>query len=237
MKKVLMVSYIFPPFNGPGKDRTLSFARTLRHFGWEPVILTREVRIPRDRNEPHEENIPESTDIYRTHPWELTELPGLLGLAGRFLSRKLLIPDKERLWELFSQRKASRIVKSEGIDLIYTYSPPASSHLIGLYMKRKFPGIPWVADFRDEWTGSPISADGASKSMRSGIEGKMKKQILEKADYLIAGTHEILQGFLQDNRSLSLKERFFVVADGVTEDLSGIFEKSCRILAAKKITQ
>jgi len=39
-KRVLIISYYFPPLGGGGVQRTLKFAKYLPLFGWEPIILT-----------------------------------------------------------------------------------------------------------------------------------------------------------------------------------------------------
>ena len=40
MKKVLMISYYWPPSGGPGVQRILKFCKYLPDFGWEPIVLT-----------------------------------------------------------------------------------------------------------------------------------------------------------------------------------------------------
>ena len=40
MKKVLIVTYYWPPSGGPGVQRVLKFCKYLPEYGWEPVILT-----------------------------------------------------------------------------------------------------------------------------------------------------------------------------------------------------
>ena len=39
-KKVLMISYIFPPLGSGANQRTPRFVKYLGHFGWTPIILT-----------------------------------------------------------------------------------------------------------------------------------------------------------------------------------------------------
>lgn len=226
MKKALMISYPFPPTGGPGVQRSLKFVKYLGNFGWEPVVLTREVGNMKLKDDSLEKDIPKDTRIYRTNPWELTELPSLFGLAGKFVSIKLLIPDKERLWEIFSKRTAARIVKHEGIDLIYSTSVPYSSHLLGLHLKKRFPDIPWVADFRDEWTNNPYLLDNPHYRLRMNMEKRMEKKVLEKADCLITNTPVMLENFLCNNPALNLEDRFFVISNGYDRDDFGQLVKN-----------
>ncbi len=168
-------------------------------------------------------DIPAGVKIYRTRPCEFTELNGLLNYFGRFVSRKVLLPDGERLWGEFAKSTAVRAVKEEKIDLIYTTSVPYSAHLIGLHLKRRFPGIPWVADFRDEWTNNPYLLDNPHNKVRMSIEKHMERRVLEKADFLITNTPVMLDNFLRLNSDMDLKDHFTVIPNGYdSEDFKAV---------------
>ncbi len=170
MKKVLMVAYYFPPMGGSGVQRTAKFVKHLRSFGYEPVIFTRGIEKVPLRDDSLLKDIPEGIRVIRTRPWDFTALPGVLSYAGKFISRKVLIPDGERIWQLAARKKAAETVLQENIDLVYTTSSPYSDHLMGLYLKQQFPHIPWVADFRDEWTNNPYLLDNPHPAIRMRIE-------------------------------------------------------------------
>ena len=40
MKKILIITYYFPPSGGPGVQRVLKHIKYLRDFGWQPYVLT-----------------------------------------------------------------------------------------------------------------------------------------------------------------------------------------------------
>lgn len=218
MKKVLMIAYSFPPTGGPGVQRSLKFVKYLRNFGWEPLVVTRDVKNMRVIDESLNKDIPEGVKIFRTKPCEFTELNGLLNYFGRFVSRKVLCPDGERLWGEFAKGTAVKAVKRDKIDLIYTTSVPYSAHLIGLHLKHKFPGIPWVADFRDEWTNNPYLLDNPHNKLRMAIEKRMEHRVLEKADYLITNTPVMLDNFLRLNNDMALEDHFTVIPNGYDSD-------------------
>ena len=218
MKKVLMIAYSFPPTGGPGVQRSLKFAKYLRNFGWEPLVVTRDIKNMRVIDESLNKDIPEGVKIYRTRPCEFTELNGLLNYFGKFISRKVLFPDGERLWGEFAKSTAVKAIKKEKIDLIYTTSVPYSAHLMGLHLKRRFPGIPWVADFRDEWTNNPYLLDNPHNKFRMSIEKGMERRVLENADYLITNTPVMLDNFLRLNSDMALKDHFTVIPNGYDSD-------------------
>ena len=228
MKKALIVSNPFLPADNPAVSRSVSFIKLLRNYGWESVIFTRETAAADTSADPAGLEIPDGIDIYRTNPWELDELPGLLGLAGKYLAEWVLAPDKKRLWELSSHRKAAKIIKYDGIDLIYTASSSKSSHLLGLYLKKRFPQIPWIADICLEL---PVNTG------KAGVEKRFDRRISEMADCIVTNTEGMLDAILESNLGRNMEDRCFIIPDGFTEELSAVFEKSCRLLAAKRLVQ
>ncbi|MCX7920990.1 MAG: glycosyltransferase [Clostridia bacterium] len=216
MKKALIVAYQFPPMGGSGVQRTTKFVKYLRNFGWEPVVFTREVKNMALKDETLLKDIPQDIKILRTSPWDFTEWPGILSLGGKLISRKVLIPDGERLWQIFSRNKAVQAIEHEKFDLIYTTSYPYSDHLMGMYLKERFPNIPWVADFRDEWTNNPYLLDNPHNRFRMNAEKAMERKVLRKADYLITNTPVMLANFLKDDPSL--KDKFTVIPNGYDEE-------------------
>jgi glycosyltransferase involved in cell wall biosynthesis len=163
-------------------------------------------------------DIPEDVIVIRTKAWDLSAYPGIFGLAGKFINRKILIPDSERLWEIFSRKTAEDIIRSHNIDLIYTTSLPYSSHLMAIHLKKKFPDIPWVADFRDEWTNNPYILDNPYNPIRINIERKMEHKVLQTADYLITNTPVMLMNFTNNNPGMGLDMKFYVIPNGYDPD-------------------
>lgn len=235
MKKAMIVSNPFLPANSPGVRRSVSFIKQLRNYGWEPVVLTRAMAAADSSEDPRELEIPDGMDIYRTNSWEPEELLGVLGRAGKLLGERLLAPDGQRLWEIFARRKAARIVKYDGIDLVFTSSPPKSAHLLGLYLKNRFPHIPWIADIRAESPADPEDARLRRSSFKAGVEKRADRRVCEKADCIVTDSEGILNAVLENSKIQGIGERCFTIPDGHAEELSGVFEKSCRSLAARRM--
>jgi glycosyltransferase involved in cell wall biosynthesis len=221
MKKVLIIANQFPPMGGSGVQRTTKFVKYLRIFGWEPVVFTRGIGKMALKDESLLNDIPGDVKIIRTRPWDFTELSGILKLFGKVISRKVLIPDGERLWQVLSKKRAIRAVTEEKIDLIYTTSSPYSDHLMGAFLKNVFPNIPWVADFRDEWTNNPYLLDSPHNKLRSTIEKKMELKVLQKSDCIITNTPFMLKNFIKI--SAKPEDKFYVIPNGYDEeDFEGI---------------
>ena len=92
---------------------------------------------------------------------------------------------------------------------------------MGLHLKKLFPDIPWVADFRDEWTKNPYLLDKPHNKLRMSIERKMEKSVLNTADILITNTPIMLKNFLAIDDSL--KSKFYVIPNGYdSEDFTKV---------------
>ncbi len=236
MKKVLIVTYSFPPAEDACAVRVDSFVRQLGKFGWEPLILAGNLRANSDPGTGGSAGraVPEGIDLVRTAPWQAENLPAFLRPVAGFLS-SLLFPDSERLWEVFCVRKALRLAKTAGVDLVYTLSPPSSAHLIGMRLKAKNPDIPWVADFCRE-----AGTEGRGlKKLREQYLNKLINSVIDGADSIITGD-EALAGFFAGSRSddgAGHPVDICYIPDGKTQELTEQFEKTCRSIAARKLNK
>jgi hypothetical protein len=235
MKKVLMVTYSFPPADDVCAQRSSGFAEQMQDYGWEPLVLAGDFRNRPSSGKDEQQYEGEDSkginiDIVRTSLWN----PGRLRTPFRKaaeLAMSLLVPDDERLWELFCVRKALRLAKSEGTDLIYTVSPPSSAHLIGLRLKKKYPGIPWVADFC-----SPEPAGRKSAGFRERYEKKLIAAVMSRADCIIASDAKMADILLADPDISHPAAGICHVPGHNIQQLTEQFEKTCRIIASRKLS-
>ncbi|ATN08027.1 glycosyltransferase family 4 protein [Chryseobacterium indologenes] len=172
-KKILIITYYWPPAGGPGVQRWLKFAKYLPEFGWKPVIYTPENPSYPLIDESLMKDIPQNIEIIRTKIWEPYQLAERLNKsnkkfkAGQFdvgnnqswksrlsiwVRGNFFIPDARVFWVKPSIRFLEHYLKENKIDVVVTSGPPHSLHLIGLGLKKKLPGLKWIADFRDPWT-------------------------------------------------------------------------------------
>lgn len=172
MNKVLIVTYYWPPSGGAGVQRWLKFAKYLPSTGWSPVVLT----VREDDaaypfiDESLNDEIPLDIEIKKTkatnyflfYTKDPSKIPsggfannpgkGLKNKISRFVRGNFFIPDPRRGWNLYALKEASEIIRRENISHVITTSPPHSTQLIGLKLKKRFPKITWIADLRDSWT-------------------------------------------------------------------------------------
>ena len=235
MKKVLIISYYWPPSGGAGVQRWLKFVKYLRRFGWEPVVYTPENPEAPALDPSLEEDIPEGTQIIKTRIWEpFTIYKRFVGrkkddkIKAGFLSEgkkaskaekvsvwargNLFIPDARKYWIKPSIRFLSNWLKHNPVDAIVSTGPPHSMHMIALGIKKKF-DIPWLADFRDPWTNIDFYGDLMLTSFADKIHHRLEQKVLRTADLLTT----VSENWADDFRKLGAG-RIEVLTNGFDPD-------------------
>src|SRR3989441_8599578 len=161
--KVLLVTMYFPPSGGGGVQRPLKFATHLPAHGIETHVLAPDdpkwIHSDPDLTPPTQAWIHRARYLgpaSRSLAEDLHARGGLerLTVQARSILRRVLVPDENVSWNLTAIPAAVRIVRSEGIDVVLTTSPPSSVHLVGAAAKRAS-GVRWVADLRDSLVAHP----------------------------------------------------------------------------------
>ena len=205
-KKILIITYYWPPAGGPGVQRWLKFVKYLPDFGIQPVVY-----IPENPTYPiiDENLVKEVSDkaiiLKQTifEPYQLASFlsknktkkissgiipnqkkQSFLDKTFLWIRGNLFIPDARVFWVKPSVAYLEKYIVENNIDTIVTSGPPHSLHLIGLELKQKL-NLKWFADFRDPWT-----TIGYHKSLRlSRFAAKKHKalehQVLNTADTII----------------------------------------------------
>ncbi len=223
MDKVLIIANEFPPMGGAGVQRTTKFVKYLREFNFEPIVITKEHRGGLS-DKSLLQDIPNDIKIYRLKAYDFINRRGILKLPMKFIGTRILSPDSEFFWYYFNRDKVLDIIKKEKIQLIYTTSFPYSSHLMGLYLRKKLINIRWIADFRDEWTNNPYHRDSFFKRLKFRAEKRKEVEVTSNCDYFITNTPLMLEGFLKDNKDL-YKNSTFIPNGYDEEDFLDILDK------------
>jgi glycosyltransferase involved in cell wall biosynthesis len=100
----------------------------------------------------------------------------------RSISEIFLVPDTYIGWVPFASRAASHLCREEQFDLVYSTSPPDSSHLVGRAISRRF-GMPWVADFRDPWISLHLRRPPTP--LHSSLHRRLEGGVMEASRVLV----------------------------------------------------
>lgn len=214
-KKVLIVSYYWPPAGGPGVQRWLKFVKYLPQFDIEPIVV-----IPENATYPIVDNewdeIKESSpELIRVPIFEPNQIfkffsrkkanqlsagmlsanPGLFEKTLLYLRGNLFIPDARKYWKNKVVKTIEAYLKNNPeIDTLITTGPPHSVHLIGLALKNKT-SLRWIADFRDPWTTISYHRYLRLSNRSKQKHKKLEEQVLNSCDDLIVTSPKTKSNF------------------------------------------
>lgn len=233
MKKVLVISYYFPPAGGPGVQRWLKFVKYLRDEGYEPVLYVPQGAAYPVTDESLAAEIPPGLTIHRGHIIEPSSVfssgkkisagfidasSGKKGWKSRLMTwvrANVFIPDARMLWIRPSVRRLKKILREEGIDTLISTGPPHSTHLIALGLKRADPHLQWIADFRDPWTKIDYFHHLPLTRWARRRHFRLESEVLAQADQVIVVTPSMARDYRPRVRG-----RLHVITNGYdTEDL------------------
>jgi hypothetical protein len=154
-------------------------AKHLVDFGWEPTVLTR--YLGRDVVEPSNvvaaEDLLEKIGIKRRPAIgtrsnaEKRAVPasGPSIAVKEFAKSVILFPDRAAGWLPIALAHALRITGKRCFDAIISSCPPLSAHIVAsLTATRR--RLPWIADYRDLWSGNPYFEGDIRTRMTCALE-------------------------------------------------------------------
>lgn len=205
-KKVLIITYYWPPAGGPGVQRWLKFVKYLPDFGIEPIVY-----IPKNPTYPLideglQKEVSYSTTILRNNiiePYSWASVfskkntkkissgiipdkkkQSALQRLMLWIRGNLFIPDARVLWARPSVTYLSNYIAENKVDTVITTGPPHSLHLIGMELKNRLK-VEWVADFRDPWTTIGYHKELKLTKKSAQKHKDMEKAVLNTADKII----------------------------------------------------
>jgi glycosyltransferase involved in cell wall biosynthesis len=252
MKKVLIITYYWPPSGGAGVQRWLKFAKYLPEYGWQPIVLTVDPQYASypQRDETLASEVHPDCLVYTTKSFEFynlykiisgkKEVPyggfaneskeGTLQKVSKFLRGNFLLPDPRKGWNKYALRKAVELILQQKIDTIVTTSPPHSTQLIGLKLKQKL-NIHWIADLRDPWTDIYYYNQFRHTNWARKADLKMERTIVESADQLITVSEDVKRLFAEKS-ALPIAAKTVVIPNGFDEE---DFQNSLVTTESKKV--
>lgn len=207
MRKVLIITYYWPPSGGAGVQRWVKFSKYLPRHDWQPVIYTpSNPEAPVD-DPSLQQDIPEEAVVVKRRIWEPYMLykrfvgmgkgdrinagflsedkrpPKKEGLAV-WIRGNLFIPDARKFWVKPSVRFLHKKLIDSPVDAIISTGPPHSMHLIAFQLHRQL-RIPWIADFRDPWTEIDFYDQLKLTKRADRKHRRLEEEVLTSADRVV----------------------------------------------------
>ncbi len=208
LKKLVIVSYYWPPSSGVGVKRWMFFAEELQKQGVKPIIITPSNPQFNVKDFEAEANLSKDIEVIKLPIWEpfalmqkLTggknksqvkqglvlekEKQGLLDKIFIWIRGNLFIPDARKYWVKPASKFILNYLKNNRVDALVTTGPPHSMHLIGRAVKQKS-NIIWVADFRDPWSNWDLLDKLNTSKIGKWYHKKLERSVLQNANLVLA---------------------------------------------------
>lgn len=209
MKKVLILTYYWPPSGGAGVQRWLKFVKYMRDYGWEPVVYTVENGEMPVVDNSLEKDVPPGVVVLKTPIWEPYTIykrfigrkkddkinasflnenkkAGLTEKISVWIRGNFFIPDARKFWIKPSVTYLSDYISKHKIEHVISSGPPHSMHLIALGLKKKFTELKWVADFRDPWTNIDFYQKLMLSKWADTKHHRQELSVLKNADVVLS---------------------------------------------------
>ncbi|MGI8951792.1 MAG: glycosyltransferase [Chitinophagaceae bacterium] len=223
-KKLLVITYYWPPSGGPAVQRWLSLTDELVKLGWQIWVVTVDEKYATYQmtDTSFVDKINPSIKVYKTktiEPFNFYKLlfgkksipaPGFSNEANpsfvkkffRFIRGNLFIPDPRKYWKNFASKKAAELIKENNINIIITAGPPHSTHFIGEFLKRKL-CVNWICDFHDLWTDVIYYKLLYHLPFVKKSDQKKEIQILESCDKIFTVGEKYKEKLLSKTKNIS----------------------------------
>jgi glycosyltransferase involved in cell wall biosynthesis len=207
-KKVLIVTYYWPPSGGSGVQRWLKFVKYLNQAGWDTIVCTPENPSFSMMDPSLVNDVPSTAEVVKLPIWEPYDTfykvagffgkkkPGAMDLISTgkksafqrmssWVRGNMLIPDPRVFWVKPASKYLKELIRTRDIDKIITTGPPHSIHLIGLKIKRRFPAVKWIVDMRDPWSEWDLLDTLMLSQSARNKHRRLERRVLQEADRVV----------------------------------------------------
>ena len=238
MKKVLFITYYWPPSGKASLHWPLKIIKHLPSFDWLPIVLTVEEDTFSQKDETFENEIPKEVKVIRAIAYEpFNVYKKLIGkskedklISSETISKKnksfahnlsiwirmnLFIPDARVGWYFPAVKSGSNILSKENVEAIVSVGPPHTTHLIAKKLAAKF-SLPHIPVFIDPWTDIAYYKDFTRNLITKRIDNHLEKSVLENSKAIVFVTKTMCEDY--EKKYPSIKNKTSVLYWGYSEE-------------------
>jgi glycosyltransferase involved in cell wall biosynthesis len=239
VKKLLIITYYWPPAGGPGVQRWVKLSKYLSKIGYQCHIITvdeQHASYP-TIDASLQKDIDASIKVSKTKSFEILKVfsslfkkekvpyagipdkskMSFVGRLALYVRSNFFIPDARVGWNSYALEACEQIIEKENIDVIVSTSPPHSTQLIGLALKKKYKYLKWIADLRDPWTDIYYYEKLSHTARAKQKDLNLEKQVLETADCIVTVSEDLKRMFLMKSDKIN-SEKIVMLPNGYDED-------------------
>ncbi len=222
---ILIITYYWPPSGGSGVQRWMFFAKYLKQFGYNPIVLTVDSKYASyNLIDNSLTDQVKGIEVHKTPSFEILKLYSMFKSGNKnkaipqsyiptqsffdkiasFIRLNFFIPDSRIGWNYFAFKKAKKIIEDYNINCVITTGPPHSSHLIGKKICKKFE-LKWIVDLRDPWAELFYLKNKFQFKYVKKLNLKFEADVLNSADAILTTVGNRYQTILK-NKLLNSKK-------------------------------
>ena len=213
MKKVLFISYYWPPSGKATLQWPLKIIKHLPMNGWEPLVLTVTEDTFSESDETFLNDIDPGLKVFRAksiEPFNIYKIvtgrskdsqlvssetisktdKRLTHKLSLWLRMNLFIPDARVGWYFPAVKEGIKILSEENVDAVVSVGPPHSLHMIGKKLSRKF-NLPHIPVFIDPWVDIIYYKDFNRSMLTLKIDNHLERSVLKNCTAVIFVTNTI----------------------------------------------
>lgn len=241
-RKLVVLTYYWPPSGGSGVQRWVYFTHYLKTLGWEPIVITVD---PEQASYPQEDkslqDLTKDIRVIRTATREPIrgyarwfvkgsipqgEVPQqhFFQRIAAFIRGNFFIPDARKGWIPFAQKALRTILEKESVEWVISTGPPHSTHLTVESLRHTF-NFRWLVDFRDPWSELFYNRQFYRLPFAVRKDRAYEQEILQHADAVLTTVGGELHQQLQVKAP---KQRFFALPNGFDANAFAQHQRSLR---------
>lgn len=238
MKKVLFITYYWPPSGKASLHWPLKIIRHLPHFGWLPLVLTTDEDTFSQKDNTFAKDIPEEVKVFKAKSYEPFQVYKKLLRKGKdeqliasetiskenkslahrlsiWIRMNLFIPDARVGWYFPAVKTGSDLLNKEKVYAIVSVGPPHSTHMVAKKLSSKY-NLPYIPVFIDPWTDIAYYKNFKRSLITRKIDNHLEKSVLENSKAIVFVTKTMRKDYVK--KYPSIKDKTDVLYWGYSEE-------------------